>query len=368
MQTCRPVDSLLRAIRIIFISLSTSRLYNTPIFNMDASKKEIAEKLVNSNTLGLREMAGTIMSELEKNEKVKEVVVRVRVVRLPKGQKNNNKNRTNTTKQQAKCCKAKVSTLSYKFNVNQKNLHKLLLKRRQQLLNCSKNSTAHKLPSTNNTEAAAGSTGFSRTQNTAVLDFQRTNEHQQKINNKEWCNNTSTSHATADLNLSTSSPLSTTTFSAFSSPRDRSSFYGNIMSSPVSPYENSPSAPHAGNGNFDVSCPPNTFYRYDCDKDSCPLSDMVTESSIPSFSSTRTSTSGQHQQNHHQQHVNGGAALNSHVSSTSSTTTARNLEVAHIPRNLAELTSCSYFMPFASFTQQSQEGETRQTPPNQDSP
>lgn len=78
--------------------------------------------LINSPTLGLKEMAGTIMNELvEKNEKVKEVVVHVRVVRLPGG-----------LKTKAKHCKAKVSTVSYKFNVNQAVLHKMLARKRQQ--------------------------------------------------------------------------------------------------------------------------------------------------------------------------------------------------------------------------------------------
>jgi hypothetical protein len=322
---------------------------------MDASKKEIADKLVNSNTLGLREMAGTIMSELEKNEKVREVVVRVRVVRLPKGQKNNNNNK------QAKC-KAKVSTLSYKFNVNQKNLHKLLLKRRQQLLTCSTKNTATKLPGTNNATAtsAAAAAGTSSsvlmTQNTVA--FQRTivNKEQQETNNNEWCHDVSFPDSTADLNLSTSSPLSTTTFSAFSSPRDRSSFYGNIMS-PVSPHhENSPSSaplqnqcPNAVTGNFDISCS-NTFYRYDCGEDTWVQSNIVTERSIPSYSSTWASITGDQMQQGEEQlnQQNQRNPLNSTRAST-------NCEMAHLPSSLIDFNRHSYPIPFASSTQKSQE-------------
>ena len=61
------------------------------------------------------------MAELEKNEHVKEVVVHVRVIRLPKGGKKGKKN-----------CKAQVSTLSYKFDINQAIFRKMLAKRRQQ--------------------------------------------------------------------------------------------------------------------------------------------------------------------------------------------------------------------------------------------
>ena len=87
----------------------------------DAQNTEDGEKLMNSPTLGLKEMAGTIMTELEKNENVKEVVVHVRVVRLPKGGKKGKKN-----------AKAQVSTMSYKFDINQAIFHKMLAKRRQQ--------------------------------------------------------------------------------------------------------------------------------------------------------------------------------------------------------------------------------------------
>jgi len=75
---------------------------------------------MNSPTLSLKEMAGTIMAELEKNEHVKEVVVHVRVIRLPKGGKKGAHR------------KAQVSTLSYKFDINQAIFRKLLAKRRYQ--------------------------------------------------------------------------------------------------------------------------------------------------------------------------------------------------------------------------------------------
>jgi hypothetical protein len=87
----------------------------------NAQNTEDGEKLMNSPTLGLKEMAGTIMTELEKNENVREVVVHVRVVRLPKGGKKGKKN-----------AKAQVSTMSYKFDINQAIFHKMLAKRRQQ--------------------------------------------------------------------------------------------------------------------------------------------------------------------------------------------------------------------------------------------
>lgn len=86
----------------------------------DAQNTADGEKLMNSPTLGLKEMAGTIMTELEKNENAKEVIVHVRVVRLPKGGKKGKKN-----------AKAQVSTMSYKFDINQAIFHKMLAKRRQ---------------------------------------------------------------------------------------------------------------------------------------------------------------------------------------------------------------------------------------------
>ena len=202
---------------------------------MDASKKEIAEKLVNSNTLGLKEMAGTIMSELEKNQKVKEVVVRVRVVRLPKGQKNNNINK------QTKC-KAKVSTLSYKFNVNQKNLHKLLLKRRQQLRPSSKSNAINVSNggmTTSTNSASSGDYASRKPSNDAVL-FGRMQDI--SMNNEP---NLSNSHSAAHFSLATNSPLSTTAYSAFSSPSISAgtSYFASNMSTSyqVGPHENSPS-------------------------------------------------------------------------------------------------------------------------------
>jgi len=90
----------------------------------NAQNTEDGEKLLNSPTLGLKEMAGTIMAELENNEYyVNEVVVHV-VVRLPKGGSKNKNGKKN--------CKARVSTLSYKFDINQAIFHKVLAKRRQQ--------------------------------------------------------------------------------------------------------------------------------------------------------------------------------------------------------------------------------------------
>jgi len=354
---------------------------------MDATKKEIAEKLVNSNTLGLKEMAGTIMSELEKNEKVKEVVVRVRVVRLPKGQKNN----TNNNK-----CKAKVSTLSYKFNVNQKNLHKLLLKRRQQLLSSSKNAAANMPSKTNPVSTVTTGTSSTSSQN-QVATFEQSRmvevvnepQEQQTPNSNEWPHehNANTLHSTANLNSATSSPLSTTTFSAFSSsPRDRSSFYGNIMS-PVS-HENSPSAaaaaaplqnqqlrsPHDIHaGNFDGSSSySNNFYRFDSSEDPWSLpADVTMQSSITSYSSTWPSTtdgggfSFQQQQQQQQQlqqqrhHQN----VSSSFSRNNSRTTTTNYEMAHLPNNYSDYNRNNYSIPFGYFGQQQpQEGKTRHKP------
>ena len=88
--------------------------------NTNAQNTEHGEKLMNSPTLSLKEIAGTIMAELEKNENVKEVVVHVRVIRLPKGGKKGKKS-----------CKAQVSTVSYKFDINQAIFHKILARRRQ---------------------------------------------------------------------------------------------------------------------------------------------------------------------------------------------------------------------------------------------
>ncbi len=88
--------------------------------NTNAQNTEHGEKLMKSTTLSLKEIAGTIMAELEKNENVKEVVVHVRVIRLPKGGKKGKKS-----------CKAQVSTVSYKFDINQAIFHKILARRRQ---------------------------------------------------------------------------------------------------------------------------------------------------------------------------------------------------------------------------------------------
>ncbi|GFH43806.1 predicted protein [Chaetoceros tenuissimus] len=71
------------------------------------------DRLMDSTTLGLKEIADSVLSELKKNPKRKEVVVNVRVMRMCKDKKK-------------KCVKAKVSTLSYKFNVNQKVLQRMI--------------------------------------------------------------------------------------------------------------------------------------------------------------------------------------------------------------------------------------------------
>lgn len=71
------------------------------------------DSLMDSATLGLKEIADSVLSELKKNPKKKEVVVNVRVMRMCRDKKK-------------KCVKAKVSTLSYKFNVNQKVLQKMI--------------------------------------------------------------------------------------------------------------------------------------------------------------------------------------------------------------------------------------------------
>ena len=74
------------------------------------------KSLMDSTTLGLQEIASSVISELQKNPEKKEVVVNVRVMRLCKDKKN-------------KCYnKAKITKLSYRFKVNQKVLNRMIQK------------------------------------------------------------------------------------------------------------------------------------------------------------------------------------------------------------------------------------------------
>lgn len=77
------------------------------------TRKNTIDSLMDTTTLGLNEIANSVLSELKKNPKRKEVVVNVRVMRKCRDKKK-------------KCVKAKVSTLSYKFNVNQKVLQRMI--------------------------------------------------------------------------------------------------------------------------------------------------------------------------------------------------------------------------------------------------
>ena len=61
------------------------------------------------------------MAALEKNPNAKEVVVHMRVVKVPKGASKGGK----------KAVKAKVSTIAYKFQINQKLKQKLVMQKRQ---------------------------------------------------------------------------------------------------------------------------------------------------------------------------------------------------------------------------------------------
>lgn len=73
--------------------------------------------LMYSTSLGLQEIASSVISELQKNPKKKEVVVHVRVMRLCKDKKK-------------KCCnKAKITKLSYRLKVNQKVLNRMIQKK-----------------------------------------------------------------------------------------------------------------------------------------------------------------------------------------------------------------------------------------------
>ncbi|GFH43807.1 predicted protein [Chaetoceros tenuissimus] len=85
-----------------------------------SSSKNMYSSLMDSTTLGLQEIANSVISELQKDPKKKEVVVHVRVMRLCRD-KNKNKNK--------KCyTKAKITKLSYRLKVNQKVLQKMIKK------------------------------------------------------------------------------------------------------------------------------------------------------------------------------------------------------------------------------------------------
>lgn len=82
------------------------------------SSKNMCSSLMDSTTLGLQEIASSVISELQKDPKKKEVVVHVRVMRLCKNKKKKNKCYT----------KAKITKLSYRLKVNQKVLQKMIKK------------------------------------------------------------------------------------------------------------------------------------------------------------------------------------------------------------------------------------------------
>lgn len=75
------------------------------------------KSLMDSTSLGLQEIASSVISELQKNPNKKEVVVHVRVMRLCKDKKK-------------KCYnKAKITKLSYRLKVNQKVLNRMIQKK-----------------------------------------------------------------------------------------------------------------------------------------------------------------------------------------------------------------------------------------------
>ena len=99
-------------------STTRSAIINTPCSSAIApatttTVRTPMDSIMDSTTLGLKEIADSVLSELKKNPNRKEVVVNVRVMRMCKDKKK-------------KCVKAKVSTLSYKFNVNQKVLQRMI--------------------------------------------------------------------------------------------------------------------------------------------------------------------------------------------------------------------------------------------------
>lgn len=95
-------------------STTRSTIINTPCSSAIApATTTTVRRIMDSTTLGLKEIADSVLSELKKNPNRKEVVVNVRVMRMCKDKKK-------------KCVKAKVSTLSYKFNVNQKVLQRMI--------------------------------------------------------------------------------------------------------------------------------------------------------------------------------------------------------------------------------------------------
>lgn len=82
-----------------------------------SSNSIMKSSLMDSATLGLQEIASSVISELQKDPKKKEVIVHVRVMRLCKDKKNK------------KCyTKAKITKLSYRLKVNQKVLQKIIQK------------------------------------------------------------------------------------------------------------------------------------------------------------------------------------------------------------------------------------------------
>ena len=91
------------------------------IMSSSTANSSICRSLMESTTLGLQEIASSVISELQKDPKKKEVVVHVRVMRLCKDKKNK-KNYT----------KAKITKLSYRLKVNQKLIHRALMMQKQQ--------------------------------------------------------------------------------------------------------------------------------------------------------------------------------------------------------------------------------------------
>ena len=103
---------------------SSSSQQITPNMRTSSNKtNSIAlQKVINSTGMSMMpRMEEQVMAALEKNPNAKEVVVHMRVVKVPKGASKGGK----------KAVKAKVSTLAYKFQINQKLKQKLVMQKRQ---------------------------------------------------------------------------------------------------------------------------------------------------------------------------------------------------------------------------------------------
>ena len=118
----------------------------------------VLQKVLNSTSVSMMpKMEEQVMAALEKNPNVKEVVVHMRVVKVPKGASKGGK----------KAVKAKVSTLAYKFQINQKLKQKLVMQKRQRYFDSLR---ATKSEENNTTQKVR----FAPTQNIPVRQATRT--------------------------------------------------------------------------------------------------------------------------------------------------------------------------------------------------